>query len=149
MLHETGRAKGRTNLIQPEEIANVILFLVSPESSAITGTAQAFGGRAELMDSPGVGGLGGLEAERAAEPLGRPGQGGEAQGAVQGHGQEELGSSSGLPQAAGVQPVAQAAEMGEKERFPDLWRHERTACVGEIVAGRVTGIRPVRRTHVR
>jgi NAD(P)-dependent dehydrogenase (short-subunit alcohol dehydrogenase family) len=44
MLHETGRAKGRTNLIRPEEIANVILFLVSPESSAITGTAiDAFG----------------------------------------------------------------------------------------------------------
>jgi NAD(P)-dependent dehydrogenase (short-subunit alcohol dehydrogenase family) len=30
MLHDTGRAKGRTNLIRPEEIANVILFLVSP-----------------------------------------------------------------------------------------------------------------------
>jgi 3-oxoacyl-[acyl-carrier protein] reductase len=44
MLHETGRATGRTNLIRPEEIANVILFLVSPESSAITGTAiDAFG----------------------------------------------------------------------------------------------------------
>ncbi|MCK7473343.1 MAG: SDR family oxidoreductase [Rhodopseudomonas palustris] len=44
MLHETGRAKGRTNLIRPEEIANVILFLVSPESSAITGTAiDAYG----------------------------------------------------------------------------------------------------------
>jgi NAD(P)-dependent dehydrogenase (short-subunit alcohol dehydrogenase family) len=44
MLHETGRAKGRTNLLRPEEIANVILFLVSPESSAITGTAiDAYG----------------------------------------------------------------------------------------------------------
>ncbi len=44
MLHETGRAKGRTNLIRPEEIANVIVFLVSPESSAITGTAiEAYG----------------------------------------------------------------------------------------------------------
>jgi NAD(P)-dependent dehydrogenase (short-subunit alcohol dehydrogenase family) len=44
MLHETGRAKGRTNLLRPEEIANVILFLVSPESSAITGTAiEAYG----------------------------------------------------------------------------------------------------------
>jgi NAD(P)-dependent dehydrogenase (short-subunit alcohol dehydrogenase family) len=44
MLHETGRAKGRTNLIRPEEIASVIAFLVSPESSAITGTAiEAYG----------------------------------------------------------------------------------------------------------
>jgi 3-oxoacyl-[acyl-carrier protein] reductase len=44
MLHETGRAKGRTNLIRPEEIANVIVFLVSPESSAVTGTAiEAYG----------------------------------------------------------------------------------------------------------
>jgi NAD(P)-dependent dehydrogenase (short-subunit alcohol dehydrogenase family) len=44
MLQETGRAKGRTNLIRPEEIANVIVFLVSPESSAITGTAiEAYG----------------------------------------------------------------------------------------------------------
>jgi 3-oxoacyl-[acyl-carrier protein] reductase len=44
MLQETGRAKGRTNLIRPEEIANVIAFLVSPESSAITATAiEAYG----------------------------------------------------------------------------------------------------------
>jgi 3-oxoacyl-[acyl-carrier protein] reductase len=39
MLHETGRAKGRTNLIRPEEIASVIRFLASPDSSAVTGTA--------------------------------------------------------------------------------------------------------------
>lgn len=44
LLHETGRAKGRTNLIRPEEIAHVIVFLVSPESSALTGTAiEAYG----------------------------------------------------------------------------------------------------------
>jgi 3-oxoacyl-[acyl-carrier protein] reductase len=44
MLHETGRAKGRANLIRPEEIAHVIAFLVSPESSAITGSAiEAYG----------------------------------------------------------------------------------------------------------
>jgi NAD(P)-dependent dehydrogenase (short-subunit alcohol dehydrogenase family) len=44
MLHETGRAKGRTNLIRPEEIASLIRFLASPESSAVTGTAvEAYG----------------------------------------------------------------------------------------------------------
>ncbi len=44
LLHEIGRAKGRTNLSRPEEIANVILFLVSPESSAITGAIiEAYG----------------------------------------------------------------------------------------------------------
>lgn len=39
LLHEIGRAEGRTNLMTPEEIAAVVLFLASPESSAITGTA--------------------------------------------------------------------------------------------------------------
>ncbi len=39
LLHEAGLGKGRTNLSRPEEIANVILFLTSPESSAITGVA--------------------------------------------------------------------------------------------------------------
>jgi 3-oxoacyl-[acyl-carrier protein] reductase len=43
MLHEIGLAKGR-QLMPPEEIAEVVLFLASPESSAITGTAiDAFG----------------------------------------------------------------------------------------------------------
>ncbi len=44
LLHEMGRAEGRTNLMRPEEIANTILFLVSPESSAVTGTViEAYG----------------------------------------------------------------------------------------------------------
>jgi len=44
LLHEMGRAEGRTNLMRPEEIADTILFLVSPESSAVTGTViEAYG----------------------------------------------------------------------------------------------------------
>ena len=44
LLHEIGRAEGRSNLMQPEEIAEVVLFLASPESSAITGTTiNAYG----------------------------------------------------------------------------------------------------------
>ncbi len=44
LIHEIGRAKGRTNLSSPEEIASVILFLATPEASAITGTAiDAYG----------------------------------------------------------------------------------------------------------
>lgn len=39
MMADIGRARGRTDLMQPEEIAEVVLFLVSPQSSAITGTA--------------------------------------------------------------------------------------------------------------
>lgn len=39
LLHDIGRGKGRTNLATAEEIAAVVLFLASPESSAITGTA--------------------------------------------------------------------------------------------------------------
>ena len=39
LLHEIGRAEGRTNLMTPEEIAAVVLFLALPESSAVTGTA--------------------------------------------------------------------------------------------------------------
>ena len=44
LLREMGRAGGRSNLMRSEEIANTILFLVSPESSAVTGTAiEAYG----------------------------------------------------------------------------------------------------------
>jgi NAD(P)-dependent dehydrogenase (short-subunit alcohol dehydrogenase family) len=44
LLHEMGRAEGRTNLMRPEEIAGTILFLTSPESSAVTGTViEAYG----------------------------------------------------------------------------------------------------------
>ena len=35
---------GRTNLIRPEEIAALVLFLVTAEASAVTGTAiEAYG----------------------------------------------------------------------------------------------------------
>lgn len=44
MLTDIDRAKGRSDLMQPEEIAEVVLFLASPESSAITGAViDAFG----------------------------------------------------------------------------------------------------------
>ncbi len=44
LLREMGRAEGRTNLMRPEEIANTILYLALPESSAITGTViEAYG----------------------------------------------------------------------------------------------------------
>ena len=44
MLTDIGRAEGRTGLMAPEEIASVVLFLASEESSAITGAAiDAFG----------------------------------------------------------------------------------------------------------
>ena len=44
MLSDIGRIEGRTDLMRPEEIASVVLFLASGESSAVTGTAiDAFG----------------------------------------------------------------------------------------------------------
>ena len=44
MLIDLGVPEGRTDLMKPEEIASVVLFLASEESSAITGAAiDAFG----------------------------------------------------------------------------------------------------------
>ncbi|MFA5027109.1 MAG: SDR family oxidoreductase [Candidatus Methylomirabilota bacterium] len=44
LLEEIGLKAGRTNLIRPEEIANLVLFLVTAEASAVTGTAiEAYG----------------------------------------------------------------------------------------------------------
>jgi fengycin family lipopeptide synthetase B len=44
LLEEIGLKAGRTNLIRPEEIAALVLFLVTAEASAVTGTAiEAFG----------------------------------------------------------------------------------------------------------
>lgn len=44
LLEEIGLKKGRTNLIRPEEIASVVLFLATADASAITGTAiEAYG----------------------------------------------------------------------------------------------------------
>jgi fengycin family lipopeptide synthetase B len=44
LLEEIGLRQGRTNLIRPEEIAALVLFLVTAEASAITGTAiEAYG----------------------------------------------------------------------------------------------------------
>jgi len=44
MLRDIDHARGRSGLMRPEEIAAVVLFLASPDSSAITGTAvDAFG----------------------------------------------------------------------------------------------------------
>ncbi len=50
MLADIGIAEGRTDLMRPEEIAAVVLFLASGESSAITGTAiDAFGASNPLL----------------------------------------------------------------------------------------------------
>jgi NAD(P)-dependent dehydrogenase (short-subunit alcohol dehydrogenase family) len=44
LLEEIGLKAGRTNLIRPEEIAALVLFLVTAEASAVTGTAiEAYG----------------------------------------------------------------------------------------------------------
>ena len=44
MMRDIDHARGRSDLMRPEEIAAVVLFLASPDSSAITGTAiDAFG----------------------------------------------------------------------------------------------------------
>ncbi len=44
LLDEIGLKQGRTNLIRPDEIANVVLFLATADASAITGTAiEAYG----------------------------------------------------------------------------------------------------------
>jgi NAD(P)-dependent dehydrogenase (short-subunit alcohol dehydrogenase family) len=44
LLEEIGLKQGRTNLIRPEEIAALVLFLATAEASAITGTAiEAYG----------------------------------------------------------------------------------------------------------
>ncbi len=50
MMDEIGRGIGVTDLMAPEEIASVVLFLVSGESSAITGASiDAFGSRNPLF----------------------------------------------------------------------------------------------------
>ena len=44
LLEEIGLKAGRTNLIRPEEIADLVLFLVTAEASVVTGTAiEAYG----------------------------------------------------------------------------------------------------------
>jgi NAD(P)-dependent dehydrogenase (short-subunit alcohol dehydrogenase family) len=44
LLAEMGRAEGRTDLMSPDEIASVVVFLATPAASAITGTAiDAYG----------------------------------------------------------------------------------------------------------
>ena len=50
MLADIGRIEGRDDLMRPEEIAAVVLFLASDESSAITGAAiDAFGAGNPLL----------------------------------------------------------------------------------------------------
>ena len=59
-----GRAEGRTNLMRPEEIANTILFLVTPESSAVTGTViEAYG-----LSNPLFGSLTPAEKKKIEKP---------------------------------------------------------------------------------
>jgi NAD(P)-dependent dehydrogenase (short-subunit alcohol dehydrogenase family) len=62
LLEEIGLKAGRTNLIRPEEIATLVLFLVTAEASAITGTAlEAYGASNPLFS--------GMHPSRAASGM--------------------------------------------------------------------------------
>jgi 3-oxoacyl-[acyl-carrier protein] reductase len=55
MMQEIARGGVYPGLMRPEEIAEVVLFLASPESSAITGTAiDAFGANNPLFRSSSI-----------------------------------------------------------------------------------------------
>ena len=65
LLEEIGLRAGRTNLIRPDEIAALVLFLVTAEASAITGTAVEAYGRSNPLFS-------GMHPSKAAERPGEP-----------------------------------------------------------------------------